>query len=39
MICLFQLIQPLQAESYRPPPRSGVIIAVYDGDTFVRQWG
>ena len=39
IFCLFQLIQPLQAESYRPPPRSGVIIAVYDGDTFTLDNG
>ena len=27
------------AETYRPPPKTGVIIAVYDGDTFTLSNG
>ena len=40
MIFLFLHLQDLaHAESYRPPPRTGVIIAVYDGDTFTLDNG
>lgn len=40
MLTSFLMITSLgQAESYRPPPKSGVIIAVYDGDTFTLDNG
>ena len=28
-----------EAETYRPPPKTGIIIAVYDGDTFTLDNG
>ena len=36
---LLQIQLSAHAESYRPPPKTGVIIAVYDGDTFTLDNG
>ena len=36
---LFSIIFWANADSYRPPPTSGTIIAVYDGDTFTLDNG
>ncbi len=39
MLFVLSLLQPLYADSYRPPPKKGTIIAVYDGDTFTLDTG